>query len=305
MAIEHHYKMPMDIEWAKDGEDGNIYILQARPETVHTIKKKDALEIFVLKESGPILTTGEAVGRKIGQGTVSIMEDVSRIHEFKPNQVLVTEMTDPDWEPIMKIAAGIITNRGGRTCHTAIVSRELGIPCVIGTHNSTNVLKDGQRVTIDCSEGLGRIYEGLLNFERRQINIEKIPETKTKIYVNIGIPEQTLSASQLPVDGVGLARVEFIINSYIGVHPLHLIKTGQSEVFIDRLASGVAKIAASFYPRPVIVRLSDFKTNEYANLEGGKQYEPEENNPMIGWRGGRAGTTILNLFLPSNLSVRR
>jgi len=285
MAIEHHYKMPMDIEWAKDGEDGNIYILQARPETVHTIKKKDALEIFVLKESGPILTTGEAVGRKIGQGTVSIMEDVSRIHEFKPNQVLVTEMTDPDWEPIMKIAAGIVTNRGGRTCHTAIVSRELGIPCVIGTHNATNVLKDGQPVTIDCSEGLGRIYEGLLNFERREINIEKIPETKTKIYVNIGIPEQTLSASQLPVDGVGLARVEFIINSYIGVHPLHLIKTGQTEVFIDRLASGVAKIAASFYPRPVIVRLSDFKTNEYANLEGGKQYEPEENNPMIGWRG--------------------
>jgi pyruvate,water dikinase len=239
----------------------------------------------VLKERGTILTTGEAVGRKIGQGTVSIMEDISRIHEFQPNQVLVTDMTDPDWEPIMKIAAGIVTNRGGRTCHTAIVSRELGIPCVIGTHNATKVLKDSQQVTLDCSEGEGRIYKGMLKFEKKEINIEKIPKTKTKIYVNVGIPEQTLSISQLPVDGVGLARLEFIINSYIGVHPLHLIKMGKSELFIDRLASGIAKIAASFYPRPVIVRLSDFKTNEYANLEGGKQYEPEESNPMIGWRG--------------------
>jgi pyruvate,water dikinase len=285
IAIENHYKMPMDIEWAKDGDDGKLYILQARPETVQTIKKKDILEIYELKESGNILTTGEAIGRKIGQGTVRIMEDVSGINEFRPNQVLVTDMTDPDWEPIMKIAAGIVTNRGGRTCHAAIVSRELGIPCVIGTLNATQVIKDGQCVTIDCSEGVGRIYEGTLNFERKEIDIEKIPKTKTKIYVNIGMPEQTLSISQLPVDGVGLARLEFIINSYIGVHPLHLIKIGKSELFIDRLASGVAKIAASFYPRPVIVRFSDFKTNEYANLEGGKKYEPEENNPMIGWRG--------------------
>jgi pyruvate,water dikinase len=285
ITIENHYKMPMDIEWAKDGDDDKVYILQARPETVHTIKKKDVLEIFTLKERGNVLTTGEAVGRKIGQGTVSIMEDVSRINEFKPNQVLVTDMTDPDWEPIMKIAAGIVTNRGGRTCHTAIVSRELGIPCVIGTHNATKVMKDGQRVTIDCSEGVGRIYGGMLKFERKEIDIEKLPKTKTKIYVNLGIPEQALSISQLPVDGVGLARLEFIINSYIGVHPLHLIEICKSELFIDRLASGIAKIAASFYPRPVIVRLSDFKTNEYANLEGGKQYEPEESNPMIGWRG--------------------
>jgi pyruvate,water dikinase len=285
IAIENHYQMPMDIEWAKDGDDEKMYILQARPETVHSIKKKDVLEIYVLKERGTILTTGEAVGRKIGQGTVSIMENVSRIHEFQPNQVLVTDMTDPDWEPIMKIAAGIVTNRGGRTCHTAIVSRELGIPCVIGTHNATKVLKDCQQVTLDCSEGEGRIYKGMLKFERNEIDIEKIPTTKTKIYVNVGIPEQALSISQLPVAGVGLARLEFIINSYIGVHPLHLIKIGKSELFIDQLASGIAKIAASFYPRPVIVRLSDFKTNEYANLEGGRQYEPVESNPMIGWRG--------------------
>jgi pyruvate,water dikinase len=297
IAIENHYKMPMDIEWAKDGDNDKVYILQARPETVHTIKKKDVLEIYALKERGNILTTGEAVGRKIGQGTVSIMEDVSRINEFKPNQVLVTDMTDPDWEPIMKIAAGIVTNRGGRTCHTAIVSRELGIPCVIGTHNATKVMKDGQRVTIDCSEGVGRIFGGTLKFERKEIDIEKIPKTKTKIYVNVGIPEQALSISQLPVDGVGLARLEFIINSYIGVHPLHLIKIGKSELFIDRLASGIAKIAASFYPRPVIVRLSDFKTNEYANLEGGKQYEPEESNPMIGWRG--ASRYYDSKFLPA------
>jgi pyruvate,water dikinase len=297
IAIERHYQMPMDIEWAKDGDNDQLYILQARPETVHSIKKKNVLEMYVLKERGTILTTGEAVGRKIGQGTVNIIADVSGMDEFHANQVLVTDMTDPDWEPIMKIAAGIVTNRGGRTCHTAIVSRELGIPCIIGTHNATEVLTNGQQITLDCSEGEGRIYQGKLRFERKEIDIETIETTKTKIYVNVGIPEQALSISQLPVDGVGLARVEFIINSSIGIHPLHLIQTGKSALFIDQLAMGIAKIAASFYPRPVIVRLSDFKTNEYANLEGGTQYEPEESNPMIGWRG--ASRYYDPVFLPA------
>jgi pyruvate,water dikinase len=287
----------MDIEWAKDGDDDQLYILQARPETVHSIKKRNALEMYVLKERGTILATGEAVGRKIGQGTVNILADVSGMNEFHANQVLVTDMTDPDWEPIMKIAAGIVTNRGGRTCHTAIVSRELGIPCIIGTHNATEVLTTGQQITLDCSEGEGRIYQGKLPFERKEIDIETIATTKTQIYVNVGIPEQALSISQLPVDGVGLARVEFIINSSIGIHPLHLIQMGKSALFIDRLAMGIAKIAASFYPRPVIVRLSDFKTNEYANLEGGTQYEPEESNPMIGWRG--ASRYYDPVFLPA------
>jgi pyruvate,water dikinase len=197
----------------------------------------------------------------------------------------VTDMTDPDWEPIMKVASAIVTNRGGRTCHAAIVSRELGIPCIIGTQNATEVLKSGQEVTVVCAEEEGKVYDGLLKFEKRTVNIKEVPKTRTKIYVNLGIPEQALSTGRLPVDGVGLARLEFIINSYIGVHPLHLIKTRKSQMFIDKLAAGIAKIAASFHPRPVIVRMSDFKSNEYANLEGGEKYEPEESNPMIGWRG--------------------
>lgn len=282
IAIEKHYKMPMDIEWAKDVK---LYILQARPETVHAIKKKNLVEVYKLKQRGKLIIKGEAVGRKIGQGIANVIESVDEIHRFKPGQILVTDMTDPDWEPIMKIASGIVTNRGGRTSHCAIVSRELGIPAVIGTNNATRIIKSGQKLTVDCSEGEGRVYEGLLKFEKQNIDVEKLPKTKTKIYVNLGIPEQALSIAQLPVDGVGLARLEFIINSYIGIHPLHLIKIDRPEFFIDKLAAGIAKIAAAFYPRPVIVRLSDFKSNEYANLKGGKKYEPEESNPMLGWRG--------------------
>ena len=283
--IEKHYKMPMDIEWAKDKDNGKLYILQARPETVHAIKKKNVFEVYELKEHGKVLVNGEAVGRKIGQGEANVIESVDEIHKFKPSQVLVTESTNPDWEPIMKIASAIVTNRGGRTSHCAIVSRELGIPAVIGTNNGTQLIKTGQKVTVDCSGGEGHVYEGLLKFERKEIDVTKLPKTKTKIYVNVGVPEQALSVGQLPVDGVGLARLEFIINSYIGIHPLHLIKIGKPEFFVDKLASGIAKIAASFYPRPVIVRLSDFKTNEYANLKGGEEFELPESNPMLGWRG--------------------
>ena len=285
IAIEQHYKMPMDIEWAKDGDNGKLYILQARPETVHAIKKKNIIEVYELKQRGNIIVTGEAVGRKIGQGEANVIEDVKEINKFKPNQVLVTDSTSPDWEPVMKIASAIVANRGGRTSHCAIVSRELGIPAVIGTNDGTKKIKSGQKVTVDCSVGEGRVYDNLLKFEKKEINIVKLPVTKTKIYVNVGIPDEALSVGQLPVDGVGLARLEFIINSYIGVHPLHLIKIGKPELFVDKLAMGIAKIAASFYPRPVIVRLSDFKTNEYANLEGGKEWEHEENNPLMGWRG--------------------
>ncbi len=283
MAIEDHYKMPMDIEWGKD-DDGKMYILQARPETVHAIKK-NIIEVYELTSRGSVLVRGGAVGRKIGQGVVNVIEDAGDISKFKPKQVLVTDMTDPDWEPIMKVASAIVTNRGGRTCHAAIVSRELGIPCIIGTQNATKVLKNGQEVTVVCAEGEGKVYEGLLKFKRREVDIKEVPKTKTKIYVNLGIPDQALSVGRLPVDGVGLARLEFIINSYIGVHPLHMIKNRKSQLFIDKLATGIAKIAASFYPRPVIVRLSDFKSNEYANLEGGEKYEPQESNPMLGWRG--------------------
>ncbi len=285
IQIEDHYKTPMDVEWAKDGETDEIYIVQARPETVHAIKNRNVFEVFEMKEAGEILVKGDAVGRKIGQGEANVIHDVKDIFKFKKGQVLVTESTNPDWEPIMKIASAIIADKGGRTSHCAIVSRELGIPAVIGTNLGTANIKSGQPVTVDCSAGEGRVYKGLLKFQRKEINVEKMPTTKTKVYANVGIPDEALSVGQLPVDGVGLARLEFIINSYIGKHPLYLIKIGKPDFFVNQLANGVAKIAASFYPRPVIVRLSDFKTNEYANLEGGKEYEPKESNPMIGWRG--------------------
>jgi len=323
--IEDHYSekagyfKPMDIEWAKDGDGinvgtGDLFVVQARPETVHALKDVSISKNYVLKERGEVLVTGQAVGEMIGQGKVNIIESVKDIAKFKKDQVLVTDMTDPDWEPIMKIAAAIVTNRGGRTCHTAIVSRELGIPCVIGTEKGTKILKSGQNVTVSCSEGeTGKIYDGLLKFEIEKINLEKLPKTKTKIMMNVGIPDKAFVEGQIPNDGVGLAREEFIINSYIGIHPLALIhydelkrkakrdkklakvmetidkKTkayeNKVEFFVDQLASGIGKIAAGFYPNDVIVRLSDFKTNEYANLVGGYLYEPEESNPMIGWRG--------------------
>ncbi|MCD6128046.1 MAG: phosphoenolpyruvate synthase [Methanomicrobia archaeon] len=312
MIIEDHYGKPMDIEWAKDGINGKLYIVQARPETVHSQQSMNVIKTYKLIEKGKILVEGQAVGQMIGQGNVNIIKSADEIEKFRKGEVLVTDMTDPDWEPIMKIAAAIVTNKGGRTCHAAIVSRELGIPCVIGTENATEILKNGQKVTVSCAEGeKGKIYDGLLKFRVDELKLEELPETETKIMMNVGIPEKAFIQGQIPCDGVGLAREEFIINSYIGIHPLALINyevlknskdpeikkivseidertkaySDKVQFFIDNLAQGIGKIAAGFYPNDVIVRLSDFKTNEYANLIGGKLYEPEEHNPMIGWRG--------------------
>jgi pyruvate,water dikinase len=311
--IEEHYGLPMDIEWAKDGVTGELFIVQARPETVHSQKDLASLKTYVLEEKGKLLLKGEAVGTKIGQGEVKVIENSSEIYKFKSGQVLVTDMTDPDWEPIMKTASGIVTNKGGRTCHAAIVSRELGVPCVISTGKGTEVLKEVKEVTIDCSQGEGRIYEGKLKYRIDEVEVTKLPRPDTRIMMNFGIPDGAFIQSQIPNDGVGLAREEFIINSYIGIHPMALIEyddlkkaasndkklakvikeidkksapyENKREFFIDNLAMGIAKIAAGFYPNEVIVRFSDFKTNEYANLVGGYRYEPEESNPMIGWRG--------------------
>jgi len=282
IKIEKHYKKPMDIEWAKDKNE-KLYILQARPETVHA-KHYDTLSQYILKEKSKVLLEGESIGRKIGIGEVNVIKSVKEITKFRRGQVLVTEMTDPDWEPIMKIASAIVTDKGGRTSHAAIVSRELGIPAIVGTVKGTKILKDGQVVTVDCTAEKGRVWKGKLKYEIRKINLSKIPKTKTQIMVNVGIPEKALVQSQLPVDGVGLAREEFIISS-IGEHPLAMIKKGKENIFVEKLAEGIAKIGASFYPRPVILRFSDFKTNEYASLKGGREFEPRENNPMIGWRG--------------------
>ena len=324
--IEDHYSeeagqfRPMDIEWAKDGDGvnagtGKLFIVQARPETVHSQNKGNILETYVLKETGKVLITGQAVGTKIGQGVAHVIKDSEHIGEFREGEVLVTTMTDPDWEPIMKIAAAIVTEKGGRTCHAAIISRELGIPCLIGSENATEKLSTAQGVTVCCAEGeTGKVYEGLLKFEVEQLDLEKIPRTRTKIMMNVGIPENAFKDGQIPNDGVGLAREEFIINSHIGIHPLALIhydelkqKAGDNPeiaeivekidvmtathpgdkkgFFVNKLARGVGRIAAGFYPNDVIVRLSDFKTNEYAELVGGHLYEPLESNPMIGWRG--------------------
>jgi pyruvate,water dikinase len=311
--IEDHYGRPMDIEWAKDGMTNELFIVQARPETVHSQKGLAGLETYVLEEEGTLLVQGEAVGHKIGSGEVTVIEDASDIQKFKPGQVLVTKMTDPDWEPIMKVAGAIVTDKGGRTCHAAIISRELGIPCVIGTDNGQEILKGVKEVTVDCSEGIGRIYEGKLKYRVDTLTTDNLPRPRTRIMMNAGVPENAFVHGQIPNDGVGLAREEFIINSYVGIHPLALIDYEQLksrakedgkiasvikkidersasyadkvQFFIDNLAMGIGKIAAGFYPNDVIVRLSDFKTNEYANLLGGYLYEPEENNPMLGWRG--------------------
>jgi len=319
--IENHYEKAMDIEWAKDGDGVNVgtaklYILQARPETVHSQSTKRVMETYVLKETGNVIVTGQAVGTKIGQGIAHVIEDTAHIHEFTKGETLVTDMTDPDWEPIMKIASAIVTNRGGRTCHAAIISRELGIPCVIGTVNGSEVIKTGTEITVSCAEGeTAMIYEGLLKFEIDKLDLDTVPATKTMIMMNVGIPEKAFTECQIPNEGVGLAREEFIINSHIGIHPLALYyfddlkakaKAGNAEIaeivknieaqttaypddkkqfFIDKLAEGVGRIGAGFHPKDVIVRLSDFKSNEYANLIGGTLYEPEESNTMIGWRG--------------------
>jgi len=311
-VIEDHYSAkagylkPMDIEWAKDGETGKLFIVQARPETVHTLKDKAVLREFHLKEKGEVVCTGQSVGELIGQGGVNVIKSAQMISQFQKGQVLVTDMTDPDWEPVMKIAGAIVTNRGGRTCHAAIVSRELGIPCVVGAGNATTRMETGQEVTVDCSQGsTGYVFEGLLPYEIKETNLETLPKTKTRIMLNLASPEQAFEKSFIPNHGVGLAREEFIISSYIKIHPLALLRyeelgdeilkraiadmtigyNDKSDYFVDKLAEGVGMLAAAFYPKPVIVRLSDFKTNEYANLIGGTQFEPDEENPMIGWRG--------------------
>lgn len=278
--IEDYYGRPMDIEWAKDKR---IWIIQARPVTVNASKTL-ILKNYILKEKSEVLVSGQSIGKKISRGRVNVIRSVKNIKKFKKGQILVTDETDPDWEPIMKIASAIVTNKGGRTSHAAIISRELGIPAVVGTEKGTEVLKTGQKVTVDCTGERGKIWKGFLNFVVRKTDVKKIPKTKTKILINIGIPENSMVQSQLPVDGVGLAREEFIISS-IGKHPLAMIKEGKEKIFVERLAEGIAKIGAAFYPRPVILRFSDFKTNEYAGLKGGKEFEPKENNPMIGWRG--------------------
>jgi pyruvate,water dikinase len=310
--IEDHYTSvkkkwsPMDIEWAKDGRMNKLFIVQARPETVQSQKNRNIIENYVLKEKGEILARGKSVGSKIGAGTANVLRDAHEIEQFKPGQVLVTEMTDPDWVPIMRMAKAIVTNRGGRTCHAAIVSRELGIPCVVGTNDGTEHIKSGQSITVSCAEGEeGNVYKGILKFEKHILNVGKLPKPKTKIMMNVGNPDEAFDLSFIPNDGVGLAREEFIITNSIKVHPMALIhfdritepklrnqiemmtkgyKT-KSDFFVEKLAQGVATIAAAFYPKDVIVRMSDFKSNEYAGLVGGLMFEPKEDNPMIGWRG--------------------
>ncbi len=311
-VIEEHYSKkrgcltPMDIEWAKDGISGELFIVQARPETVQSQAVPQGLEVYQLKERGAVLVAGRSVGERIGQGTVRVISDASRLEEFREGEVLVTDKTDPDWEPTMKKAAAIVTNRGGRTCHAAIVSRELGIPAIVGTERGTEVLRNGEPVTAACNEGeTGHVYAGLLPFAVRKVDIDDLRRPRTKIMLNVSNPEEAFRLSMIPNDGVGLAREEFIIATYIKVHPLALVHydqitdpatrsqieqitagyTDKPRFFVDKLAEGVATIAAAFYPKDVIVRLSDFKTNEYANLVGGRQFEPMEENPMIGFRG--------------------
>ncbi len=310
--IEEHYSQvrsvytPMDIEWAKDGITNELFIVQARPETVQSQKLQNVLRTYSLKQKGEVRVTGRSVGEMIGQGKARVILDVHHINQFQAGEVLVTNRTDPDWEPIMKKASAIVTNSGGRTCHAAIIARELGIPAIVGCGNATTVLKTGQEITVSCAEGeTGKVYQGLLPFEVQEVPLEQLPHTRTKIMMNVGNPEEAFSYAAIPSDGVGLARMEFIIANHIKVHPLALLHfeeledelakykiaelTSQyedkAEFFVDKLAQGIGTIAAAFYPKPVIVRLSDFKSNEYANLLGGKQFEPKEENPMIGWRG--------------------
>ena len=304
VAIEKHYGRPMDIEWAKDGADGRIYVLQARPETVKS-RTRDVEERFALKGSSRVLVSGRAIGHKIGSGTVSIIPDASQMSRVKKGDVLVTDMTDPNWEPVMKLAAAIATNRGGRTCHAAIIARELGIPAVVGCGDATRRLKDGQAVTVSCADGdTGSVFEGLLPFEVSTRERGEMPRIPVKIAINVGNPQLAFEFAQLPNAGVGLARLEFIINNEIGVHPKACLEheklppdlkakllqktKGYADprtFYREKLVEGVATIAAAFWPKPVIVRLSDFKSNEYKKLLGGERYEPDEENPMLGWRG--------------------
>ncbi len=305
LFIEHHYGKPMDIEWAKDGTDGLLYILQARPETVKSRSTAQQVERYVLKDRSTVLATGRSIGQRIGAGRACLIEGSEGMEKLKPGDVLVTDMTDPDWEPVMKRAAAIVTNRGGRTCHAAIVARELGVPAVVGTSDATERIADGSEVTVSCAEGeTGYIYEGRLAFERRTVALDRMPGLAVKIMMNIGNPERAFAFAALPNHGVGLARIEFIINRMIGVHPKALLehaslpRTLQEEIrrraagyadpasfFVERLTEGVATLAAAFAGKPVIVRLSDFKSNEYSNLLGGERFEPHEENPMLGFRG--------------------
>src|SRR5262245_34760704 len=305
MAIESHYGRPMDIEWGKDGLDGKLYVLQARPETVKAKEKLDTLRRYRLRERSEVLTTGRSIGQRIGSGAVRIIRSASEMDRVRDGDVLVADMTDPDWEPVMKRSAAIVTNRGGRTCHAAIIARELGIPAVVGCGDATQVLKDGRQVTVSCAEGdTGFVYRGLLETEVIDLSLDAIPKAPVKITMNVGNPELAFEFRQLPNDGVGLARLEFIIARMIGVHPKAVLaypdltadlreaveehSAGYPDpvtFYVDKLAEGVATLGAAFWPKPVIVRLSDFKSNEYSSLAGGQRYEPREENPMLGFRG--------------------
>jgi pyruvate, water dikinase len=306
LIIEQHYGRPMDIEWAKDGITGKLFILQARPETVKSRDNKQVLERYSLLGTGSILAEGRSIGQRIGQGRAIIINDISEMHRVAPGDVLISDMTDPDWEPIMKRASAIVTNRGGRTCHAAIIARELGIPAVVGCGDATKTIKDGSNVTVSCAEGdTGFIYSGMIPFEKLELNVENMPQLPIKVMLNVGNPDRAFSFASIPNSGVGLARLEFLISNTIGIHPRALLeldtldddvlkqtimeKTAAYETpveyYIERLKEGIATIASAFYPEPVIVRLSDFKSNEYANLMGGARFEPHEENPMLGFRG--------------------
>ena len=306
IAIESHYGKPMDMEWAKDGDTGELYIVQARPETVQSQKSASSLQTYRLKEKGQEILAGLSIGEAIASGKVCRVKSSKDIDLVKDNSILVTEMTDPDWVPIMKRVAGIVTDYGGRTCHAAIVSRELGIPAIVGTGDATRTLEDGQEVTISCAEGdRGIVYQGKLEFASEEVDLKDVPETKTQIMMNIASPAAAFRWWRLPAQGIGLARMEFIINNIVKIHPMALVHYDELEdreawqqirdmtqgyedkkdYFVENLAQGIGKIAASQYPHPVIVRMSDFKTNEYANLIGGQEFEPKEDNPMLGFRG--------------------
>ena len=304
--IERHYQRPMDIEWGLDGRDGSLFILQARPETVKSQEQgKDRQQRYQLKSTGSVLATGRAIGQKIGSGPVRLVTDSSEMERVQPGDVLITDMTDPNWEPVMKRASAIVTNRGGRTCHAAIIARELGIPAVVGCGDATDQVQDGAMVTVSCAEGdTGHVYEGMLETEITEVNIGSLPEIPVKIMMNVGNPQLAFDFQSIPNGGVGLARLEFIINNNIGIHPKAILDYPQVDAdlknaieriarghasprdfFVDKLAEGIATIAAAFWPKPVIVRMSDFKSNEYRKLIGGSRYEPEEENPMLGFRG--------------------
>jgi len=305
LIIEKHYQRPMDIEWAKDGDDGMLYIVQARPETVKSRSSAAILERYLMKEAGKVLVEGRSIGQKIGSGSVRVIDDLSDMDQVQDGDVLVTDMTDPDWEPVMKRSSAIVTDRGGRTCHAAIIARELGIPAVVGCGDASDILKTGQDITVSCAEGdTGFIYDGLLDFELKENSVDSMPELDLKLMMNVGNPDRAFDFQALPNEGIGLARLEFIINRMIGVHPKALLNfdtlppelkqavekrmngyASPVDFYIDKLVEGISTLAAAFYPKRVIVRLSDFKSNEYANLIGGAMYEPDEENPMLGFRG--------------------